>query len=130
VHNTGDRIVKECNVSFEKQRNGIVMFSEKRHCSAAAYTMFFFFSPGSRMYGLVGCQTLEHTTYSCPCEKHGFCRWGPAIFRYCTCASLMDIANARRNGNCILLKSNGRLPLALEAAAVFLWYRSLASVSY
>jgi hypothetical protein len=84
------------------------MLCEKCDCSAAGYTMFLVFSPGSGMYGFVGCPTLEHTTYSCPCKKHGFCRWVPAIFRNCPCASLMDIANARRNGNCILLKSKDK----------------------
>jgi hypothetical protein len=60
------------------------------------------------MYKFVGCPTLEHATYSCPCEKHVFYRWVPAICRNCPCALLMDIANARRTGNCILLKMKGK----------------------
>jgi len=81
------------------------MLCEKCDCSAAGYTMFLVFPPGARMYRFVGCPTLEHATYSCPCEKHGFCRWIPAVFRDCPCALLLEIVNARRTGNFILLKS-------------------------
>ena len=84
------------------------MFCKKCHCSAAGYTMFLAFPPGARMERFVGCPTLEHATYSCLCEKHGFFRWIPAIFRDCPCALLMDIANARRTRNCIHLKSKGK----------------------
>ena len=84
------------------------MLCEKCDCSAAGYTMFLVFPPGARMYRFVGRLTLEHATYSWPCEKHGFCRWIPAIFRDCPCALLMDIANARRTENCILLKLTGK----------------------
>jgi len=84
------------------------MFCEKCHCSAAGHTVFLVFPPGARMYRFVGRLTLEHATYSWPCEKHGFCRWIPAIFRDCPCALLMDIANARRTENCILLKLTGK----------------------
>jgi len=84
------------------------MFCEKCHCSAAGYTVFLVFHPLARMYRFVGCPTLEHETYICPCEKHAFGRLIPAIFRYILCALLMDVANARRTGNCILLKSKGK----------------------
>jgi len=84
------------------------MFCEKCHGSAVGCTIFLVFPPGARMWRFVGCPTLEHITYICPCGKHGFCWWIPAVFRDCPCALLMDIANTRRTGNCILLKSNGK----------------------
>jgi len=84
------------------------MFCEKCHWSTVGCIIFLVFPPGARMWRFVGCPSLEHAKYSRPCEKHGFCRWIPVIFRDCPCALLMDIANERRAGNCILLKSNGK----------------------
>jgi hypothetical protein len=67
-----------------------------------------FFRSGTRVWTFVGVSTLEHATYSCPCEKHGFCMWISEIFMDCFWTLLIDIANARWTGNCSLLKSNGK----------------------
>ena len=84
------------------------MLYEKCHFSAAGYTMFLVFPPGSRMYRFVGCATLEYATYCCPCKKLGFWMWIPAIFMYCPCALSMDIAKAKRTGNYIVSKSKDK----------------------
>ena len=52
--------------------------------------------------------TLEHATYSWPCEKQGSSNWSPATFRVCPCDLLMDMAKQGRIGNWSLLNSKGR----------------------
>jgi len=63
-------IVNELNVLFDSEQEGHVTQLECYHLFEMSLKSFVFPS-GAGMYMFVGFPTLEHATYSCPCEKHG-----------------------------------------------------------
>lgn len=51
-----------------------------------------------------GFPTREHATYSCPWEKHGFSKSKPQMDIFWPWDLFIDMAKAKRIGNCSLLK--------------------------
>ena len=69
--------------------------------------IFFVFPLGAYTNKSEGFSNSEQSTYSCPCEKHGFSQLSPHTCSDCPCALLMVIAKASLTGNCRCLNSNG-----------------------
>ncbi|GBN68242.1 hypothetical protein AVEN_180578-1 [Araneus ventricosus] len=62
--------------------------------------MLIYFCIPHYLHGCGGCEgTLEHATYSCPCEKYGFSKYTPATF---------SLANDIYKGICCLLNRDDK----------------------
>ena len=74
---------------------------------ADSYTTFRVLPSGAKTNKFFPVPTLEHATYSWPCEKQGVSRLIPATLSDWPWALLIDIAKAKRTGNWRRLNSNG-----------------------
>ena len=88
------------------------------YCNISWYTTFLVYLPslsGRKSFSIITLMLdIEHTreraTYNCPWEKTDCGRYNPTLpLNVWPCALLIDMAKARRTGNCRLLNIKGKV---------------------